>query len=165
MLLWSYFNVVLNDPGVVPPNWRPANDEEGGDGAPLVGSDQSTLVSDPANQKVRFCRKCNHFKPPRCHHCSVCEYFWIKVLSFEYVYLVVYKEWKVHCFIYAFDLRWEVHIENGPSLCVGGQLCWGIELQVLPSLLGMLAHYVSIEIFWAYTSVDWRDKRYLLKLN
>lgn len=46
-----------------------------------------------------------------------------------------------------FDLRWEVHIENGPSLCVGGQLCWGIELQVLPSLLGMLAHYVSIEIF------------------
>lgn len=44
-------------------------------------------------------------------------------------------------------LRWEVHIENGPSLCVGGQLCWGIELQVLPSLLGMLAHYVSIEIF------------------
>ncbi|BBH03213.1 DHHC-type zinc finger family protein [Prunus dulcis] len=51
MLLWSYFNVVLNDPGVVPPNWRPANDEEGGDGAPLVGSDQSTLVSDPANQK------------------------------------------------------------------------------------------------------------------
>lgn len=40
-------------------------------------------------------------------------------------------------------LRWEVHIENGPSLCVGGQLCWGIELQVLPSLLGMLAHYVE----------------------
>ncbi|CAN6580832.1 unnamed protein product [Malus baccata var. baccata] len=72
MLLWSYFNVVLTDPGRVPPNWRPAIDEETGDEAPLVGSDQSTMVSDPANQKIRFCRKCNHYKPPRCHHCSVC---------------------------------------------------------------------------------------------
>ncbi|RXI01123.1 hypothetical protein DVH24_001357 [Malus domestica] len=43
MLLWSYFNVVLTDPGRVPPNWRPAIDEETGDEAPLVGSDQSTM--------------------------------------------------------------------------------------------------------------------------
>ncbi|KAG2334882.1 hypothetical protein Bca52824_006062 [Brassica carinata] len=28
MLLWSYFCVVFTDPGVVPPSWRPASDEE-----------------------------------------------------------------------------------------------------------------------------------------
>lgn len=88
MLLWSYFNVVLTDPGGVPPNWGPTLDEEGSQGAPLVeseysnaglGSNQPVVASDPANQKVRFCRKCNHYKPPRCHHCSVCEYFRISV--------------------------------------------------------------------------------------
>ncbi|XP_062027407.1 probable protein S-acyltransferase 14 [Rosa rugosa] len=81
MLLWSYSYVVLTDPGGIPPNWRPEIDEEGGQGAPLVESEysgagivsnQSVMAFDPANQKVRFCRKCNHYKPPRCHHCSVC---------------------------------------------------------------------------------------------
>jgi hypothetical protein len=31
-----------------------------------------------------------------------------------------------------------VYIENGPSLRMGRELCWGIELQVFPSFLGML---------------------------
>ncbi|KAI0488176.1 hypothetical protein KFK09_028003 [Dendrobium nobile] len=79
MLLWSYFSVVLTDPGSVPPNWRPSVDEEVGEGAPLSASDfnnpiltmhQSTLISDPGDPRIRFCRKCNQFKPPRCHHCS-----------------------------------------------------------------------------------------------
>lgn len=72
MLLWSYFSVVLTDPGSVPPNWRPAMDEEGGDTDPLTGPDFGGLPSDPSNPRVRYCRKCNQPKPPRCHHCSVC---------------------------------------------------------------------------------------------
>lgn len=83
MLLWSYFSVVLTDPGSVPPNWRPLiMDEEGGEAVPLVGSGfsspilsmqhQSTLISDPGDPRIRFCKKCNQFKPPRSHHCSVC---------------------------------------------------------------------------------------------
>ncbi|XP_015896551.3 probable protein S-acyltransferase 14 isoform X2 [Ziziphus jujuba] len=81
MLLWSYFAVVLTDPGGVPPNWKPAIDEERGDTDPLVGSEynregfnlnQLTMLGDPANERIRFCRKCNQYKPPRCHHCSVC---------------------------------------------------------------------------------------------
>ncbi|KAH7514091.1 hypothetical protein FEM48_Zijuj11G0051800 [Ziziphus jujuba var. spinosa] len=80
MLLWSYFAVVLTDPGGVPPNWKPAIDEETGDTDPLVGSEynreglnlnQLTMLGDPANERIRFCRKCNQYKPPRCHHCSV----------------------------------------------------------------------------------------------
>ncbi|KAL4621563.1 hypothetical protein ACB092_06G238100 [Castanea dentata] len=79
MLLWSYFSVVLTDPGGVPPNWRPVMDEEKGDMDPLVHSDYNgpglgtnPSTIDPANPRIRFCRKCNQFKPPRCHHCSVC---------------------------------------------------------------------------------------------
>ncbi|XP_030468505.1 probable protein S-acyltransferase 14 [Syzygium oleosum] len=72
MLLWSYFSVVFTDPGGVPPNWRPSIDEERGESDPLTLPDLSGLQSDPSNQRIRYCRKCNHFKPPRCHHCSVC---------------------------------------------------------------------------------------------
>ncbi|KDP42560.1 hypothetical protein JCGZ_24334 [Jatropha curcas] len=78
MLLWSYFTTVLTDPGGVPPNWRPSIDEERGETDALMehganlGSDRSSVLGEPANQRTRFCRKCNQFKPPRCHHCSVC---------------------------------------------------------------------------------------------
>ncbi|XP_030932594.1 probable protein S-acyltransferase 14 isoform X2 [Quercus lobata] len=72
MLLWSYFSVVLTDPGSVPPNWRPPIDEERGEADPLNGSEFINLPTDPTNQRIRFCRKCSQLKPPRCHHCSVC---------------------------------------------------------------------------------------------
>ncbi|KAI3701028.1 hypothetical protein L2E82_45670 [Cichorium intybus] len=75
MLLWSYFSVVLTDPGSVPPNYRPIVDEERGDvdRLTLTGSEFNPLTSpDPTNARIRYCRKCNQIKPPRCHHCSVC---------------------------------------------------------------------------------------------
>ncbi|KAF8108571.1 hypothetical protein N665_0108s0104 [Sinapis alba] len=72
MLLWSYFSVVFTDPGVVPPNWRPATDEERGESDPLTSLEFVGLQTDSSNPRVRFCRKCNQPKPPRCHHCSVC---------------------------------------------------------------------------------------------
>ncbi|KAG6665542.1 probable protein S-acyltransferase 14 [Carya illinoinensis] len=72
MLLWSYFSVVLTDPGSIPPNWKPVIDEERGEADPLNGSELSNLPADPVNQRIRFCRKCNQSKPSRCHHCSVC---------------------------------------------------------------------------------------------
>lgn len=75
MLLWSYFSVVFTDPGVVPPNWRPASDEEEQEGEcdPLNSLEFGGLQPDASNQRTRFCRKCNQHKPPRCHHCSVCK--------------------------------------------------------------------------------------------
>lgn len=42
-----------------------------------------------------------------------------------------------------------MHIENGPSLCVGCQLRWGKELQVFPSFLGMfikLLYLLSLSV-------------------
>ncbi|KAF3440692.1 hypothetical protein FNV43_RR18977 [Rhamnella rubrinervis] len=38
---------------------------------PLNGSEFSGLQPDQSNQRIRYCRKCNQPKPPRCHHCSV----------------------------------------------------------------------------------------------
>ena len=73
MLLWSYFSVVFTDPGAVPANWRPAADEERGESDPLTSLEFVGLQTDSSNPRVRFCRKCNQPKPPRCHHCSVCK--------------------------------------------------------------------------------------------
>lgn len=72
MLLWSYFSVVLTDPGSVPPNWRPVIDEERGEADPLNASEFGVMPNDSTNPRIRYCRKCNQLKPPRCHHCSVC---------------------------------------------------------------------------------------------
>ncbi|KAF4386592.1 hypothetical protein F8388_006547 [Cannabis sativa] len=55
MLLWSYFSVVLTDPGSVPPNWRPAVDEEIGEADPLNGSEFTSLQTDPSNSKGGRC--------------------------------------------------------------------------------------------------------------
>nr|AQX44191.1 hypothetical protein [Apostasia odorata] len=81
MLLWSYFSAVLTDPGSVPANWRPALDEETGEVVALTNLELDKQIFslqkasshvDSGNQKIRYCRKCNKLKPPRCHHCSVC---------------------------------------------------------------------------------------------
>lgn len=74
--------MVFTEPGTVPPNYRPATvDEENGESVALTSAEfnnpiltlqQSTSLADFANQRVRYCRKCNQLKPPRCHHCSVC---------------------------------------------------------------------------------------------
>lgn len=73
MLLWSYFSVVATDPGGVPPGWRPELDIEKSDGNEAAIAEASPLsAGDSSSHIVRHCRKCNQYKPPRSHHCSVC---------------------------------------------------------------------------------------------
>ncbi|CAN8230958.1 unnamed protein product [Cochlearia groenlandica] len=74
MLMWSYFSVVVTDPGGVPFGWRPELDIEKSDGSQtaVVEADPSVSVGDSSSHGVRYCRKCNQYKPPRSHHCSVC---------------------------------------------------------------------------------------------
>ncbi|PON75485.1 Zinc finger, DHHC-type, palmitoyltransferase [Parasponia andersonii] len=83
LLLWSYFTVVLKDPGAVPENWKPLVEEESLQaGTYLTFSDQvdpgassSTQSFDglERRQPVGYCARCQNGKPPRCHHCSVCQ--------------------------------------------------------------------------------------------
>jgi hypothetical protein len=81
MLLWCYFAVVFTDPGGVPQSWRPSATEEDLEvpsSLPLTQTSSSPLDSGAKiptmaqSARARFCRKCCQFKPPRCHHCSVC---------------------------------------------------------------------------------------------
>ena len=53
MLLWSFFQSMLTDPGQVPAFW-------------------GFHIGDPENKRRRYCLMCNVFKPERCHHCSAC---------------------------------------------------------------------------------------------
>ncbi|CAM0905776.1 unnamed protein product [Alopecurus aequalis] len=56
MMLWCYLMVVVTDPGRVPENWRHAAEED-----------------EEQGHAPRYCYRCQNGKPPRCHHCSVCD--------------------------------------------------------------------------------------------
>lgn len=76
--------MVFEDPGSVPDNWKPANVENleegvGGsltvDYAPPGISDSNWQSGESSGRRrpVGFCGRCQNGKPPRCHHCSICE--------------------------------------------------------------------------------------------
>lgn len=74
--------VVARDPGTVPENWKPALEENLEAGGSVLLSDHLTPESlgstSSLDGPVRrpaggYCRHCQNGKPPRCHHCSVCE--------------------------------------------------------------------------------------------
>ncbi|KAK3194540.1 hypothetical protein Dsin_025850 [Dipteronia sinensis] len=76
LLTWSYVMVVFWDPGSVPENWRPVLSSE----ESLEAGSSSITTSDTVGsegldrrQQVGYCDKCRNGKPPRCHHCSVCQ--------------------------------------------------------------------------------------------
>eukprot|EP00927_Polykrikos_kofoidii_P005891 TRINITY_DN12363_c1_g1_i1.p1 TRINITY_DN12363_c1_g1~~TRINITY_DN12363_c1_g1_i1.p1 ORF type:complete len:315 (-),score=24.68 TRINITY_DN12363_c1_g1_i1:104-1048(-) len=76
LLLWSYAACVCSDPGVWPPRSRQidsSNDNELPQ-AMYVTSDQDR---DDCGERVMeiawtFCKRCEHHRPPRTHHCSMC---------------------------------------------------------------------------------------------
>ena len=53
LLLWSFCQSMLTDPGQVPTFW-------------------GFHLGDAESKRRRYCLMCNIFKPERCHHCSSC---------------------------------------------------------------------------------------------
>jgi len=51
-LLFAFYQCVMTDPGVVPPNW-------------------GFYMGDETKRR-RYCKMCNVWKPDRTHHCSIC---------------------------------------------------------------------------------------------
>eukprot|EP00879_Flechtneria_rotunda_P025174 GHRR01026736.1.p1 GENE.GHRR01026736.1~~GHRR01026736.1.p1 ORF type:complete len:265 (+),score=55.67 GHRR01026736.1:284-1078(+) len=62
LALFCYFKCMVVNPGRVPPGWQP-------DTEPQAAPVQEVKKKDGA---PRYCKKCNHYKPPRSHHCRVC---------------------------------------------------------------------------------------------
>ncbi|KAL0411809.1 UNVERIFIED_CONTAM: putative protein S-acyltransferase 14 [Sesamum latifolium] len=180
MLLWSYFSVVFTDPGCVPPSWSPALDEERGDTNPLTLAE---FPADPENRRIRFCRKCNQFKPPRCHHCSVCGRCVLKMdhhcvwvvncvgaLNYKYFLLFLFYTFLETSFVglsllpdfIAFFSDGE--ISGTPGTLATSFLAFVLNLAFSLSVLGFLILHISlvaantttIEAYEKKTTLKWR---------
>mmetsp|Transcript_2874 Transcript_2874/g.6633 ORF Transcript_2874/g.6633 Transcript_2874/m.6633 type:complete len:309 (-) Transcript_2874:123-1049(-) len=70
LMATSYLRTWLSDPGWVPSGWMPDDVlEQGGESGGVLERDAPM----PAQTKdVRFCRKCDGYKPPRAQHCKQC---------------------------------------------------------------------------------------------
>ncbi|KAI5564843.1 hypothetical protein POPTR_014G104000v4 [Populus trichocarpa] len=73
MLLWSYFTVLSKDPGSVPENWRAVLPEEALETGSSLNDRSDCVVATDGLDRRAFCNHCENGKPPRCHHCSVCQ--------------------------------------------------------------------------------------------
>ncbi|KAK6502329.1 Eukaryotic peptide chain release factor GTP-binding subunit [Arthrobotrys conoides] len=77
----SFIRASVTDPGIFPRNIHPLEYEEGED--PLaVGPPETgwTMIkpnmrrgSQPLEVPVKYCKTCRIWRPPRCHHCRVCD--------------------------------------------------------------------------------------------
>lgn len=65
MVLWSYHMCMLTDPGSVPFDFK--------ENVELIEVDDTYKEEDVEWSKCDFCNKCNREKPPRAHHCSICD--------------------------------------------------------------------------------------------
>ncbi|XP_021749140.1 probable protein S-acyltransferase 3 isoform X1 [Chenopodium quinoa] len=80
-LLFLYMTSV-RDPGIIPRNHRPIEDEGSGSSSrELVATGKSGILRIPRTKdvtingytvKVKFCDTCRLYRPPRASHCSIC---------------------------------------------------------------------------------------------
>ncbi|KAF3319875.1 putative protein S-acyltransferase 12 [Carex littledalei] len=75
MLISCYLRVVFSDPGTVPADWRPPFEEDIIVQSTFPNEHDASDVRDPTSVDtgIRQCARCQNWKPPRCHHCSVCD--------------------------------------------------------------------------------------------
>lgn len=64
IFLWSYFNSTTTDPGSIPENFEQAIEE--------LEAREGFNEGDYKDAKVSMCKKCKVKRPPRTHHCSLC---------------------------------------------------------------------------------------------
>ncbi|WVQ98972.1 hypothetical protein IAU59_006104 [Kwoniella sp. CBS 9459] len=61
MVFWNYRLCVITPPGGVPQGWRPN-----------LSAMEGVEVK-KGNHAPRYCKTCEHYKPPRAHHCRQCK--------------------------------------------------------------------------------------------
>ncbi|KAF2354350.1 Palmitoyltransferase DHHC domain [Trinorchestia longiramus] len=84
LFVWSYWQTIFTEIGMVPKQFRlPPIELEAYECAPTEGDRREVLERFSAKHglpvsnrtmtgDIRYCEKCCHIKPDRCHHCSVC---------------------------------------------------------------------------------------------
>ncbi|XP_047736465.1 palmitoyltransferase ZDHHC20-B isoform X1 [Hyalella azteca] len=84
LFAWSYWQTIFTEIGYVPKQFRlPPAELEAYECAPTEGDRREVLERFAAKHglpvsnrtmtgDIRYCEKCCHIKPDRCHHCSVC---------------------------------------------------------------------------------------------
>lgn len=71
MAIISHFKAMTTNPGAVPPDATPIPDP-----SDIEQKETNDAADSPPKfpqRPHRVCRRCNTFKPPRAHHCSVCK--------------------------------------------------------------------------------------------
>ncbi|XP_055685929.1 palmitoyltransferase ZDHHC20-B isoform X3 [Lutzomyia longipalpis] len=83
MFMWSYYQTIFTPIGTVPPKQfrippnevdklNRAENEEAQKRILEAFARELPVVNRTITGAVRYCEKCQHVKPDRCHHCSVC---------------------------------------------------------------------------------------------
>ena len=81
-LVWSYYKAIFTPVALVPPQFRVSREDLDQLYKTTSPEEQTRLLRHlaadlpvltcTASACVRFCDKCQHIKPDRAHHCSVC---------------------------------------------------------------------------------------------
>lgn len=76
---------MMTDPGAVPREATPLPEDDeaasGGLEEGKGGDGQGGGSADGKRRVRKYCRRCNAFKPPRAHHCSICRRCIIKMVG------------------------------------------------------------------------------------
>ena len=98
--IWiSYARACYTDPGRVPSDWSPS------------GLEDIPSGTDESSRRQRWCRRCESLKPPRAHHCKVCQrYYLLGFYVLRFIGLCLIEVLKMHT-------------ENGSPLPLDSQLC------------------------------------------
>ena len=69
----------MTDPGSVPLNAQPLKSDD------ILNDETNLTIPEEYREKKsfrRYCNRCKSYKPPRAHHCSVCDRCIVKMVIF-----------------------------------------------------------------------------------
>lgn len=142
---------MMTDPGAVPREATPLPEEDEAVGGGLEeGKGADGQGGGDGKRRVRkYCRRCNAFKPPRAHHCSICRRCIIKMVGGENA-IERCRDRSVVPGVCSTCLKLWTNPTNanatgtGPPLPLGEQLCGHREPQALPPLRPLHLSHVHL---------------------